>query len=166
MSYLQKNIAKIDSNHLVNYILVKGGSMSHLKIQKILFYIQAYHLAYFDEPIIDDNFEAWVHGPISRKVYNSAKDLSILHSEIQFVLDEGEEDPNEIVSETLTQTQIELVNDVIEELKDLSGLQLENMTHSEFPWINARKGYDFGERCNVVISNEIIKNFYKAQIYG
>jgi len=156
----------IDSNHLVNYILIKGGAMSHLKIQKILFYIQAFHLAYFDEAIIEDKFEAWVHGPVSRKVYDSAKDLSILHSEIQFVLDEGEENPIDIITNTLTETQIALINDVIEELKDLSGLQLENMTHSELPWINARKGYDVGERCNVVIKNEIIKDFYKSQIYG
>lgn len=166
MSYLQKKLSKIDSKYLVDYILVRGGAMSHLKIQKILFYIQAYHLAYFDEPIIDDNFEAWVHGPVSRKVYNSAKDLSILHSEIQFVLDDGEEDPKKIILDILNQSQIELLNDVIDELKDLSGLQLENMTHSEYPWLNARKGFDVGERCTVIITNDIIREYYKPQIYG
>lgn len=166
MSFTTKKISRIDSDHLVNYILVKGGAMSHLKIQKILFYIQAYHLAYFDEPIIDDEFQAWVHGPVSRKIYNSAKDLSILHTELKFVLDDGETPPENIVNETLNSSQIELVNDVIDELKGLSGLQLENMTHSEDPWIYARRGYEPGQRCEVIIQKEMIRDFYKHQIYG
>lgn len=103
---------------------------------------------------------------VSRKVYDSAKDLSILHTELKFVLNEGEQDPNEVLSDSLTSSQLELVNDVIDELKNLSGLQLENMTHSEEPWIYARRGYDAGERCENIIPKEHIKEFYKAQIYG
>ncbi|AZQ44102.1 Panacea domain-containing protein [Nonlabens ponticola] len=166
MSIERKELALIDSNNLVDYILVRGGAMSHLKIQKILFYIQAYHLAYFDVPIIEDEFQAWVHGPVSRKIYNSARDLSILHTELKFVLDEGELDPAIIVNDTLTASQMEVVNDVIDELKELSGLQLENMTHSEEPWIYARRGYDAGQRCEVVIPNECIRDYYKSQVYG
>jgi len=166
MSIHKKNISLIDSNHLVDYILMKGGAMSHLKIQKILFYIQAYHLAYFDNPIIEDDFQAWVHGPVSRKIYDSAKDLSILHTELQFVLEQDEKSPIDIVNQTLTSSQVELIDDVIDELKGLSGLQLENMTHSEEPWLFARRGYEAGERCNVVIPNDLIRDFYKKQIYG
>ncbi len=61
----QKEIAKVDSLLLSEFILFKYGPMSHLKLQKLLFYAQALHLAYFDEPIIEDDFEAWVHGPVS-----------------------------------------------------------------------------------------------------
>ncbi|UAM97948.1 SocA family protein [Polaribacter litorisediminis] len=166
MSIQKKNISLIDSNHLVNYILMVGGAMSHLKIQKVLFYIQAYHLAYFDKPIIEDEFQAWVHGPVSRKIYDSAKDISILHTELQFTLEDDEQSPIDIINNSLTVSQVELVNDVIDELKGLSGLQLENMTHSEEPWLHARRGYESGERCAVVIPNELITDYYKKQIYG
>lgn len=166
MSISTKNLSGIDSKYLVNYILVRGGTMSHLKIQKILFYIQAYHLAYFDEPIIDDDFQAWVHGPVSRKVYDSAKDFSILHTELKFTLDENETPPEEVLKDILTSSQIDLVNDVIDELKGMTGLQLENMTHSEEPWIYARRGYASGQGCEVVIPNELIRDYYKSQIYG
>lgn len=165
MSYQSKEISKVDSNHLVDYILSRGGAMSHLKIQKILFYIQAYHLAYFDEGIVDDDFEAWVHGPVSRKVYNSARDLSILHKELYYFLGEGETPPEQVLRETLTSDQIQLVDDVIDELKSLSGLELENMTHSEQPWKYARRGYDPGQRCGVIIPKELIKEYYKSQLY-
>ena len=66
----------------------------------------------------------------------------------------------------MTSSQVELIDDVIDELKGLSGLQLENMTHSEEPWLYARRGYEAGERCAVIIPNELIKGYYKKQIYG
>lgn len=161
-----KNIAILDSNILVDYILQRGGAMSHLKLQKLLFYVQAYHLAYFESPIIKDDFEAWVHGPVSRKIYNSARDISILHKEIIYFQGIGEIDPTITLKSSLTDVQLSLVDDVIDELKDLTGLQLENMTHSEYPWIFARQGYAPGERCTNTIPHNIIIDFYKKQLYG
>lgn len=38
----------IDSIILSDYILKHYGPMSHLKLQRLLFYCDAYHLAYFD----------------------------------------------------------------------------------------------------------------------
>lgn len=161
-----KNITQVDSIRLSEYILFKGGGMSHLKLQKILYYAQAYHLAYFDKPVIDDDFEAWVHGPVSRKLYNEIKDLSILYNEVQYKGEESQLNPDEYLKGELTTEQIELIDNVVEGLKDLSGLQLENMTHSEDPWIQARKGYAISEKCNEIIPKETMKNYYKQQIYG
>ena len=63
-----KEYKAIDSIVLSNYILKHYGPMSHLKLQKLLFYCDAYCLAYFGQELITDQFEAWVHGPVSRKV--------------------------------------------------------------------------------------------------
>ncbi|MDR1722691.1 MAG: DUF4065 domain-containing protein [Tannerella sp.] len=76
------NLGKIDSLVLANYILETVGKMSHLKLQKLLYLVQGYHLAYFGKPLIDDKFEAWVHGPVSRKVFGSLKDKSLLYADI------------------------------------------------------------------------------------
>ncbi|MBR2290865.1 MAG: DUF4065 domain-containing protein [Prevotella sp.] len=54
----------IDSIVLSNYILKHYGPMSHLKLQKLLYYCDAYSLAYFGEELITDQFEAWVHWPV------------------------------------------------------------------------------------------------------
>lgn len=164
MSYKRKELSKIDSNVLVDYILVRGGAMSHLKLQKILFYVQAYHLAYFEQEIIDDDFEAWVHGPVSRKIYNLLKEYSTLYSEIEY---DGEYTvPQDIINKTICHDQVDLINDVIDELKDLSGTELENMTHSETPWINARRGYGAGDKSTEIIPKESIKEYYSKLIYG
>ncbi len=73
------DLQTIDSELLAQYILWKVGKASHLKVQKLLYYIQGYHLAYFDEPVIEDDFEAWVHGPVSRRLFDRLKDKSLLH---------------------------------------------------------------------------------------
>lgn len=161
-----RSIEQVDSMLLCEYILQRGGKMSHLKLQKLLYYIQALHLAYFDQPIIEDDFEAWLHGPVSRKVYNEIKGLSILYSEISFSAKDWEtETPEKILQRTITGDQIDLVDEIIDEFGKLTSSQLENLTHSEDPWINAREGYGVADRCEVIIPKEVMRTYYKQHIY-
>jgi len=69
----------IDSVDLAYYIInsKKYTNLSHLKLQKLLYYIQSWHLVFFDKKLFDDDFQAWVHGPVSRKIYDTFKDESI-----------------------------------------------------------------------------------------
>ncbi len=163
----KKTIHEVDSMILSEYILQRGGAMSHLKLQKILFYVQALHLAYFDEAIIKDDFEAWLHGPVSRVVFDKIKDLSVLHSEIMFAPEQWpNETPQQILERTITSDQLDLVDEVIDSFGKLTSSQLENLTHSESPWIDAREGYGVGDKCEVVIPKEAMRIYYKQSIYG
>lgn len=161
-------IQVIDSLLLSEYILQKGGAMSHLKLQKILYYIQALHLAYFEHGIIDDEFEAWLHGPVSRKVYNNIKDLSVLYAEIAYDVNQWNigQTPDILIEAQVTSEQKELIDEVIEQYGKLTSSQLENLSHSESPWINARNGYGSADKCNEVISKDAMKKYYKDQLYG
>ncbi|QTE36536.1 DUF4065 domain-containing protein [Mucilaginibacter gossypii] len=161
-----KDIKRIDSYILSEYILQNWGPMSHLKLQKILYYIEGYHLAYFNDSVIDDDFQAWVHGPVSKKIYDSLKNKSILHTELTYQKSEGENNPDEVLKNTLTQDQVDFINETVEELSKISSTQLENMTHSEEPWINARRGYSAADRCEVVIDKELMKKYYRQEVYG
>lgn len=40
-----------------------GSYLSNQKLQKLLYYAQAWYLAFEDKPLFDEDFEAWVHGP-------------------------------------------------------------------------------------------------------
>jgi uncharacterized phage-associated protein len=161
-----KEIKKVDSNLLAEYILQKWGNMSHLKLQKILFYVEAYHLAYFDNSIIDDNFQAWVHGPVSRKIYDLLKDKSVLHAELGYVKEANGADPSDVLKKALTKDQIDFINETVDELNQFSATQLENMTHTEEPWLAARKGYGIADRCEVIINKDLMKKFYRQEVYG
>lgn len=157
---VERSLKKIDSIVLSNYILNHYGPMSHLKLQKLLYYCDAYHLAYFDEELIEDKFEAWVHGPVSRKVFATLRDRSLLYSDISYD-GKGEED---IIFKSLSTEQQELIISVLEMLKSWTGLELEKATHDELPWLRARAGYDAASPCHVEISKEDMRTYYKKDL--
>ena len=156
-------LSKIDSSILADYILKNYGPMSHLKLQKLLFYCDAYHMAYFGEELITDQFEAWTHGPVSRNIYNSLKDKSILYSDLSYN-DRGLNPDDEI--KKLTSDQRIMLDEILGELSSWSGAQLEASTHREYPWIEARKGYVEGAKCSIPISKKTTLEFYKKEING
>jgi uncharacterized phage-associated protein len=144
-----KNLGKVNAQMLADYILQKYGPMSHLKLQKLLYYCESYHLAYFDDNLIPEEFEAWVHGPVCREVYDSLKDSSVLYVDLGFA---GTNNPEAELNNLLSSDQSQLIIDVLNELSAWTGLELENATHSELPWCEARQGLGPADRCEKIIS--------------
>lgn len=161
---IQNTLRKIDSVVLGNYIIKHYGPMSHLKLQKLLFYCDAYHLAYFDTELVEDEFEAWVHGPVSRRVYDSFKDKSVLFADLAFS-DLNVADPD-AVFEQLASSQKQFIIEVLDTLTQWSDLDLETATHSEEPWKMARMGYAAGDKCSVPMSKELTRTYYKQELNG
>lgn len=157
-----KEIKTVNVHDLADFILATKGPMSHLKLQKLLYYCEAYHLAYFDVSLISEDFEAWVHGPVCKEVFNVLKNKSLLHSDIGF---DGEYD-TKIIRDALTSDQFALISDVIDNLSTWSGIQLEAATHAELPWIEARTGLGSGDKSSRIISKEMMKDFYKKELNG
>lgn len=156
-------LGKISALILANYILKYYGPMSHLKLQKLLYYTEAYHLAYFECPVLNEEFEAWVHGPVCKPVYSSLKDSSILHTEMIF--DSSKDaDPDKDVKSILTSSQIENIDFFLKQLSSWTGLELEAATHREFPWIEARMGIPASRPCSNLIKKNTMKEFYFAEI--
>ena len=167
MFQTEKSIEILDSHTVAAYISRKiGRKMSHLKLQKLLFYVDAYHLAYFGKQLVEDEFEAWAHGPVSRVLYNKLRDKSVLYKEIQYVVEEGEIDPLETVPSIINESQLEIVDTVLDTFGDMTGTQLEALTHSEEPWISAREGFQEGDRCTEKISKELTKVYYKKFLFS
>jgi uncharacterized phage-associated protein len=48
--------------------------MSNKKLQKMCYYAKAWYLALYDDSIIDESFEAWVHGPVNRALHKKYRD--------------------------------------------------------------------------------------------
>ncbi|MDR1081312.1 MAG: DUF4065 domain-containing protein [Deltaproteobacteria bacterium] len=49
----------------------ENGDLTHLKLQKLLYFAQGWHLAYNDVPLFEDPIEAWKYGPVVRPVYRA-----------------------------------------------------------------------------------------------
>lgn len=64
---------------LAPYIIAKayaaGDGITNKKLQKLLYYVKAWGLVYFTDGIIDDDFEAWAHGPVCPNVYTAYKEF-------------------------------------------------------------------------------------------
>jgi uncharacterized phage-associated protein len=162
----KKTLGKVDSIILAEYILQNFGAMSHLKLQKIIYYIEALHLAYFDKSLIDDDFQAWLHGPVSRKIYDALKGYSVLYSEVEYKADETNRNPTDLIKSALTEDQVVLMTDILTEYSKLTSYQLETLTHEETPWIEARKGVPIGDRCENIISKETMRTYYKKELFA
>jgi len=155
----------IDSLRLAMYILAKFGSMNHLKIHKLIYYIEAYHLAYFGVSIIDDEFEAWVHGPVVTKLWHKFKDKANVYDGL--VIRQKYKIPIiKELKEGLNRNQYEFINAVLTEFNKRTPYQLECLTHSEWPWVQARKGIKPHRPSSNKISKGIMKSYYKKKLFS
>ena len=153
----QSSLSKI--NDVVDYVIFKleegGVSLSLLKLQKLLYYIQAWHLAFGRGRLFKGNFQAWIHGPVNRDVYDRFKDSHSLYDNV------GRNDIlNPAALEDLGEHTRLHIDEVLEAYAPLSGTQLEAITHSEEPWINARNGYSPTQRCEALIDEQLMRDFY------
>ncbi|HML85126.1 MAG TPA: DUF4065 domain-containing protein [Bacteroidales bacterium] len=133
--------------------------LSILKHQKLLYYIQAWHLAFHNVPAFDASFQAWIHGPVNREIYELYKENKYLYSEMSI---EDMLDPN--VIDKLSSNIKEHVDIILDSYAKYSATDLEIMTHQEEPWIEARKGFKPNERCENDIKNETMTRYYAARL--
>ena len=159
---------KVSLNNMSEYVILfcqnMGVSISPLKLQKLLYYIQSWHIAKFDkETLFNELPEAWVNGPVYRDIYNSYKTSFFRNENILTDLDE-EQLANKLkeVQDSLqvSEDQLKLINTVLQAYSKLSDERLVMMTHSEEPWNEARKGLSPIERSDKKLLVETIYNYF------
>ena len=58
------------------YILDKLGPISTIKLQKLVYYCQAWSLVWDEEPLFSERIEAWVNGPVVRELLHFTEEYS------------------------------------------------------------------------------------------
>ncbi len=105
----------------------EDDQMTHLRLQKLVYYAQGYHLAYFGKPLFEEKIEAWTHGPVVPRLYSEYRD----HGSCA-IIPLLPFNPADI----FTQDQLDMLDDVWEEYSQYSAIGLRNLTHNESPWID------------------------------
>jgi uncharacterized phage-associated protein len=137
---------------VAEYVLQRLGPTSTIKLQKLVYYCQAWSLAWDDVPLFDDDFEAWANGPVVPRLYNAHRGFyEVRPGEM------GGGDPGR-----LNTTQRETVDLVLAYYGDKGSQWLSDLTHNEDPWKSAREGVPEGERSNRVISKESMLEYYSS----
>lgn len=129
------------------YILDRQGEMTAWKLQKLVYYSQAWNLVWNDGPIFDEEIEAWANGPVVRELYDRHRG--------QFIVREWEGDPNQ-----LDASEASTVESILDFYGEETGQWLSELTHLESPWKDAREGLPPGARSNVVISHGRMADYY------
>lgn len=155
------DIEKI-SDFIINFCNEQGVSISPLKLQKLLYYVQAWHLVYFNQnPLFEDVPEAWVNGPVYRVIYKKHKRTDI-YNDIHL---RRSSDTNTMLNELiLSKEQKDYLVSVLKNYAFMSHDRLVFLTHSEKPWNEARAGVGDFEYSENKISHELIYKYYKDLI--
>jgi len=131
--------------------------ITNLKLQKLIYYTQAWSLALNRRPLFSEDFEAWVHGPVLPSLYNEYK-------QFQWMPINKETLSTEEISNDFPIQVKQLLKEVVDEYFGLTAYQLERLTHAEEPWIKAREGVANGEPSHNVISKELIQAYYSKLV--
>lgn len=123
-----------------------GDLISNLKLQKLVYYAQGFHLAMYNKPFFEEPILAWEHGPVVESLYHEYKEHG----------SNGIPSPENFEIEIFNPDQIELLKEVYDVYGQFSAWKLRNMTHSERPWIETQK--------NKPISQELMTEFFKDYI--
>jgi uncharacterized phage-associated protein len=132
------------AKYLIRYLPV-----DNLKLQKLLYYSQAFHLVLHDKiPLFPEPIEAWDYGPVVPPVYRKYKPYGF------DILRNSGKPP------VLSADEKKTVDMVIGDLGFMTGTELINLTHRETPWINAYKP----GRPSGIISLDSMYKFFKENI--
>lgn len=131
------------------YIIERLGEVPPWKLEKLVFYAFAWHLAWTEEPLFKERYEAWAQGPACPALYN------VHHGNYDSLTSwpKGR-------AERLTPEQRESIDQVLESYGPLTTQQLSHLMRYERPWMEAREGLDYLERSNRAIDTDTIYDFY------
>ena len=128
-----------------------GSFISNLKLQKLVYYAQAWHLALHGTPLFQEDFQAWVHGPVIPELYQKYKDFGW-----QPILKEANPELPEDIRKFL--------DEVAQEYFACDAYELERMTHVEAPWTQARGNLSPDAPSDAVIKKEWMKEYYSSRV--
>jgi len=149
-SHISSN--KINAFDVSAYILKKLGQVSSMKLHKLLYYCQAWSLVWDDEPLFENEIEAWSNGPVVRDIFNYHRGHFMVDNST-FYIGNGN---------LLSDKQKETVDSVLKYYGDKTSQWLIELTHLEDPWKDARIGLSPNDKGNIIISLNSMVNYYSS----
>ena len=130
--------------------------ITNLKLQKLVYYAQAWTLALLDKELIKEDFEAWVHGPVLPILYRDYNSFGWR----QIIRDDIDENKFAEIKKQFTPEILSVLHDVEYEYFGLDAYQLEKLTHNEEPWFLTRDNLTDDEPSHRIIEKKLIKEYY------
>ena len=135
---------------VASYILKKSGKMTTMKLQKLVYYSQAWALVWDEKRLFKERIEAWANGPVVRKLFDELKG----NYEISRI-EKGNPD-------RLSARQKDTIDAVLKFYGNKSAQWLIELSHSEEPWIAVRGGLAPLERGDNEIELDAMAEYYSS----
>lgn len=138
----------------ISYIFKKAEEVTPLALQKMLYFIQGIYMVLFHEELFSEECEAWAHGPVFKDVYDVFKNFKYNPiDDTRFAMFQNR-------FHELSDNEKKVIDLVVESFGIYSGKILEEITHGETPWKDARSNCLPGEPSNEIISKESMKKYF------
>lgn len=138
-------------NDVADFLLAEsreqGEVLTNLKLQKLLYYAQAWFLALHNRPLFEEDFQAWAHGPVLPSQYHRFKEFTWKPLTV------------EVQKPQAPANVAEHLQLIIEEFGSETAVALERMTHRERPWLEARGDLPLGAISDARISKNTMKEY-------
>ncbi|MDU2121905.1 MAG: DUF4065 domain-containing protein [Clostridium celatum] len=150
--YKIKNDKSYNINLICEYILSKKA-VTPKSLQKLLYYSQGFYYAFTNRWLFNDIPQAWEHGPVYPDIYLKYKEYK--YNPIILVNIDADS-----VYKELSDTTKTFLDSIIKYYSCYTGDTLENSSHKESPWLNARIGLEDNESsCNPIDMGDITSYF-------
>jgi uncharacterized phage-associated protein len=151
------------AKYVVTFFDDKGDPVTNKKLQKLLYYIEAWNLVYL-KSLFSEDIEAWVYGPVVPEVYREYKKFGYSPITQKYPQSSSPSKKLKLLEKKLNicGDQKELIEAVLEKYGAMSSFQLERLTHSEIPWLEARGDCGPIDRCFTAISRKTMKEYYSS----
>lgn len=153
------------ARYIINKCHENDFLISNLKLQKLLYFAQGYSLALNDEPLFEEEIEAWDFGPVVPEVYREFKMFGAneipaikTYYDTNFDSDTFLEEV-EFTTDIFSEVQKVIMNAVIKQLGRFSANRLVTITHEQAPWINS-----YNKNSQSIISKNDIKTYFKGYL--
>jgi uncharacterized phage-associated protein len=146
----QRKTEMVDVFDVAKYILHRQGPMTTMKLQKLVYYCQAWSLVWDEKPLFKEAIQAWASGPVVRDLYDEHRGKFI-------VPDISRGDIKNIQGK-----EKETIDTVLDAYGCKPGQWLADLTHMEQPWNDARKGCGPGDNCENEISLLSMAEYYSS----
>jgi uncharacterized phage-associated protein len=143
-------MATASAHDVAKYIISKFGVVSAMKLQKLVFYSQAWSLVWDERLLFSEKIEAWANGPVVPKLYSVHKG--------QFEISNW---PLGKIS-NLDHKAKTTIDSIINFYGKKTAQELSDLSHCEKPWLEARQGLAPQERGNNVISTASLHEYYSS----
>lgn len=153
--FLLKNNAEIREHEATNddYEVYEG--ITHLKLQKLLYYAQGVFLAITGKKLFEEDIQAWQHGPVVAEVYDKFK----IFGRNNIVVNLDEQNKNIIRKIENNREVSEILNMVYDNFAIYTAWQLRGMSHVQNgPWDTAVS------KNETVIDINDIKSYFEREI--